>query len=372
MKLTNRGKDFLKASLVGAIASSIFDVRLFVALCLTLALCAALSQLTLVFASRKNIEIVFDDIHLSCFKGGSAQETVHVASRRRRLIGVSVSEIRAPNGVDAEIDREDPDSKTFLFRPRYAGRFVGLTAKLELRDPLELFRKSISITQADFTIDCYPSSLLTDIRASRPVTLALGERTGRVRGSGQEFHSIEDYHQSVERKNILWKKIAAMPDERLLVKVRESNIPKTLTIGLIKTVRRQDHLRWTDLACEATAILGKTILAIGCDVQIEFASIGGVAKRYVTELSGLSDAIMEMSSAGLSSIEIVSEILSESDVCVTGLREIESDLVAGPVAKKPAVLVEEEGIFPKLIGDSAIVFNGDQDVGELVNKVVGR
>jgi len=372
VKLTQRGKDLLKASLIGGIAAAILDVRIFIALCLSLVVCAALSEITVALTSTRNIEIIFENTHISCFKGSQAQETVRVVSKRSRLVTVTVSEIRAPDGVEAIIDREDPDSTVFLFRPNYAGRFVGLSARLELRDPLGLFSKSIIIERNDFVIDCYPSSLLKEIQASRPVTLSLGERMGRTRGGGQEFHSIEEYQGSVERKNIFWKKIAAMPDERLLVKVRESNIPKALSIGLVRGTQRQDDLRWFDLACEAAALLGKMILEIGCDVVILFSSGDNIERFYITQLSDLAGAIMEMSTASESSIDFVSELLAESDVFITGLKEIEVDLIASSVAKKPAVLIEDYDAFPRIIGTTAIVFNGDQDVSGLVTRIVGR
>ncbi|MDA4111905.1 MAG: hypothetical protein OK439_05160, partial [Thaumarchaeota archaeon] len=67
-----------------------------------------------------------------------------------------------------------------------------------------------------------------------------------------------------------------------------------------------------------------------------------------------------------------SEILYESDICVTGLKEIELDLLAVAAARKPCLLIKDKDTFPMTIGNLSVIFSGNEDVSELVNKVVGR
>ncbi|MDA4111606.1 MAG: hypothetical protein OK439_03645, partial [Thaumarchaeota archaeon] len=198
MKLTQRGKDYLKASLYGAIVSSIFDVRLILGLCLVLFVSAAISEIILATATTGNIKVEFDDPHLTCFKGGEVKENFRINYKRRRFVRVRISSITGPKGVATIPDESSPDELRLLFRPYYAGRFKGLSAKFEFKDPLELFSKSIEIVLDDFVIDCVPASLLKDIRTFRPMALALGEKIGRTHGSGQEFYSIDEYTPSVE------------------------------------------------------------------------------------------------------------------------------------------------------------------------------
>ncbi|HXQ93073.1 MAG TPA: hypothetical protein VN739_08705 [Nitrososphaerales archaeon] len=372
MKLTQRGKDYLKASLYGAIVSSIFDVRLILALCLSLFIAAGISEIILRTATTGSIQVELSDPHLTCFKGNSATESITVNYKRKRFVRVEVSAIEVPDGIETIADKSLPESLTFSFKPKYSGRFKVLTVKFEFLDPLGLFSKTIDLVREEFVIDCYPSSLLSQIKPSKPMTLALGERTGRTHGSGQEFYSIDEYSPSVERKNIFWKRIAAMPDERLLVKVREANIPRSLSIGLIRTSDRgQEELAWMDLACEGAGVLGKNIFALGCEVNLIFNSEDKVVRLEASDLPELSEAIMQMSLSEKTDIETTSEILSDSDLCVTGLRELEMDLLALAVARKPSLLIEDKDTFPRTIGNLSVIYSGNQDVTGLINRVLG-
>lgn len=375
MKSTQRGRDFLKAVLFGAIVSSLLDVRLVLALCLSLLIAAGLSEIILASATTGSIRIDLTDPHLSCFKDGSAVEEISVRMKRQRFVRVGISSIRGPRSVETISDesRSPSDRLSISFRPKYAGRFSGLTLTFEFLDPLGLFRKTLQVNREDFVIDCYPSSLLKEVRQSAPITLALGERTGRTHGSGQEFYSIDEYNSSVERKNIYWKKIASLPDERLLVKVREANIPQSLSIGLVKTVdREQTDLGWMDLACEGAGNLGTHIFSLGCDVILLFFSEGLVTKCEASDPLEFREALMQMSGAKPSDGERTSEILDVCDICVTGYKELEDNLLALEVARKPALVIEDPDSYPAALGNLTVIYTGSEDIGELVNRVVRR
>jgi len=371
VKLTPRGRDFLKAVLFGAIVSSLLDVRLVLALCLSLLIAAGFSEIILASASTGSIKVELAEPHLSCFKDGNAVEEIRIRMKRQRFVRVLVSSVRGPKSVEAISNSSEP--LIFTFRPKFAGRFQGLFITFEFLDPLGLFRKTLQITRDDFVIDCYPSSLLKEVRQSAPMTLALGERTGRAHGSGQEFYSIDEYNSSVERKNIYWKKIASLPDERLLVKVREANIPQALTIGLVRTVEReQKELQWMDLACEGAGNLGTHIFALGCDVILVFFSEGRIETYEATDPLEFREHLMKMSGSSLSDKEQTSEILNLSDICVTGFKELEDSLLALEVSRKPALLIKDPDSFPKAMGPLSVVYTGAEEMGELVNRVVRR
>jgi len=373
VKLTQRGRDYLKAVLFGTIIASLLDVRLVLALCLSLLVAAGISEIILASSRTGDIEVQLQEPHLTCFKDGQAIEDVTIKYKRRRFVRVAVSSIRGPKGVDTISHETSSDSPTFTFRPRYSGRFQGLYATFEFLDPLGLFRKTLQITREDFVIDCYPSSLLKQVRQMAPITLALGERTGRAHGSGQEFYSIDEYNSSVERKNIYWKKIASLPDERLLVKVREANIPQAMTIGLIKTFDRgEKELSWMDLACEGAAILGTTIFSLGCDVILAFSSAGRVTKLEASDALEFRECLMQMSRAETGTTELNSEILEESEVCITGFKELEDGLLAVEISRKSSLLIKDTNAYPDTVGPLAVVYTGDEDVSELVNRVVRR
>lgn len=376
MKVTPRGRDFLRATLFGIIISSLLDVRIVLALCLSLLISAAISEIILASSTTGNLRIDLSEPHLVCFKGGEVNENVTIRYKRKRFVTVLVSSVRGPDGVDTapQETSSSADVLGFVFRPRYAGRFRGLEANFEFRDPLQLFRKNLRVVREDFQIDCYPSSLLTEVRQVAPITLALGERAGRAHGSGQEFYSIDEYNSSVERKNIYWKKIASLPDERLLVKVREANIPNHVSIGLVKTVNRgKNNLQWMDVACEAAGILGTNIFSLGCDVILIYADDAGhVERNEASDPFEFRESLMQLSQSDISDSEETSEILSGCDICITGFKELEDGLLALEVSRKASLLIRDEGQYPKIIGNLAMTYTGSEDVTELVNRVVRR
>ncbi len=372
MKLTPRGQDYLKAALFGTIVASFLDVRVVLALCLCLFIAAGISEAILGAATTGGVRIDLEDPHPTCFKEGEAVENITIKSRRKRFVRVVVSSIKGPAGVETT-SNDSSDSLSLRLRPKYAGRFQGLSIQFEFIDPLGLFKKTLDLGRDDFTIDCYPSSLLKDVRQTAPLTLALGERAGRTHGSGQEFYSIDEYNSSVERKNIYWKKIASLSDERLLVKVREANIPQSLSIGLVKTVdREQGELEWMDLACEGAGILGTNVFSLGCDVTLLFYSENTIARCEATDLLGFRECLMKMSRSQTSTTEKVSEIIDEADICITGLKELENGPLAMEVARKAALLIQDKDAFPKTMGNLSVIYSGSEDVAELVNRVVRR
>jgi hypothetical protein len=373
VKLTQRGKDYLKAIILGTILATIFDVKIVLALCLSLIIAAIVSELILRASRSKAIEIKFENTHPTCFKGDEVAQKVMLLSDRSRGVTIALTSVKTPNGVDPITKEQGSDSLSFSFRPRYAGRFSGLIVNFELGDPLGLFARTVTTTKQDFVIDSYPISVLQDVRASRPIMLSIGDRSAKTRGTGQEFYSVDEYKSAVEKRDILWKKVAAMPDERLLVKIRESNIPRVIRVAFVQTVERwPDALSFMDLGCEGVALLGKHAFADGCDLELAFVSAEKAVSKLATETGELSDAIMEMSFAQADRSQAVFEILRDCDICVTGLREIQDRDFALAISKKPALLIKDDNTFPPSIDERAVIFDGAQDVGVLVSRVIGR
>ncbi|MHB8568030.1 MAG: DUF58 domain-containing protein [Nitrososphaerales archaeon] len=374
MRSTKRGRDYLKASIATAIISSILDVRITLALALSLLIAALVSQLLLGTASVKNMSIEIDEPSLAIFKGETVTETVRIISHRRRFVDVQLDSINGPAGVEASIVSESSDSMVFSFKPAYAGRFEGFTAIFTFSDPLSLFRKRMKFERLDFVLDSFPKSLLSETRAVRPVSLSLGERTGRTSGFGQEFYAIDDYRPSSEKRSIYWKKVARMPDDKLVIKIRESNIPKTMKIGVIRTSQREieDSIIFLDIVAEGAAMLGKILLSIGCNVELLYHRDGSVLTALASDLSELSHAIVEMSTCEVASSEDVFSIIVDSDICITGFKELGSPKFAEVISTKPSLIVKEEGANPATIGELALIFSGSEDVGRIVNEVVGK
>ena len=192
---------------------------------------------------------------------------------------------------------------------------------------------------------------------------------------GRSFTRSTSTIPGVERKNIFWKKIASMPDERLLVKVRESNIPKFLTIGLIRTATEATKNSCCGQTGPVRGFLSreKIFFRIGCGVNLVFESSTGPVRLQALDLPELSEAVMQLSVGQISDVESTSELLYQSEICVTGLKELNVDLLALAVARKPCLLIQEEETYSSShIGNLSVIFTGKEDVGELVEKVVGR
>jgi len=374
VRLTKRGSDYLKASIITALISSILDVRITLALAFSLVLAALVSQLLLASASKKNIGIEIEKIELTVFKEEAVEDAVRIVSRRRRFIDIRIDSILGPEGVDSRVQSEDSGSIVFSFRPHYAGRFEGITITFALSDPLRLFERRLEMQSREFVIRSLPRSLLVEPRLARPVSLSIGERTGRTSGHGQEFYTIDDYKPSSEKRSIYWKKVAQLSNDKLVVKVRESNIPKRMHIGLVSFSERapEEYLMFMDTACEGAASLSRMFLVIGCEVSFLYSKAGEIRTASASDLEELKRAIMEMASSSRSSMEQAYSIAVESDVCIAGLKELEPKEFAGAFSSKPSLLVSEEGANPWLIGDSAIIFSGVEDVGRIVNRVVGK
>ena len=360
-----------------AIISSILDVKITLALSLTLILSATLSQILLGTASQRNIAVSIDDKSkkMTLFKGEVGSASIKIVSSRTRFVSVRVSSIRGPDGLEVTIDSEENDRITLRTMPNYAGRFSGLTAFFDLSDPLGLFQKRLTITLLDFTVDSLPKSLLLDVRDVRPISLTLGERAGKSAGYGQEFFALDEYRPSNERRAILWKRVARATDDKLVIKVRESNIPKTQKITLISWANRYsaEKLRLVDLACEGAGLIGKTLLSIGCDIELIFVKEGEVRIAHATDIFELSRSLLEMSTSDLASDDQTYSLLSESDICITGLKELEeSQAFASELASKPTLLIREEGATPQRISDLSLLFSGTEDVSKLIRGVIGK
>ena len=92
--------------------------------------------------------------------------------------------IEVPNGI--RNDRRQVGSRFayFFIQTEIFGKIPGTDGqRSEFVDPLGPFNKTKNLVREDFIVDCYPSSLLSEIRPSKPMTLALGERIGRHTGA---------------------------------------------------------------------------------------------------------------------------------------------------------------------------------------------
>jgi uncharacterized protein (DUF58 family) len=372
VKLTKRGKDYLKACLAATLIASVLDTKVVLALSMSLVIAALISAIILGRSNSEGLEIQSANEHISCYKGDEVRAVIYVKMQTRRFISIALSHIEPPKGIETNFERTSEDNFWISVRPRFAGRFLGFSATFELNDPLRLFAKKVEFVANDFVVDCYPSSILKEVSRSRPSPISLGELEGRTQGLGLEFYAIDRYTSSAERKNIFWRRVASLPDEKLLVKTRTTNIQKTIAISLILSSERKESLEWIDSVCEGVAMIGKTILDIGCRAKINYDTGIEIVSKDVTNLKELSEAIMDMSTAHVSDVENSASLLKSADIYVTGFNELQNSLLAPAVGRKPTLLIEDEGEIPTGISELAIVYKPFRDLSELVSRVTGQ
>lgn len=322
-----------------------------------------------------NTKIVIDPPRLRGFKKDPLSATAVILFKRSRWINVNLASVSAQKGVDAKFEVQGSSVVKITLSSKYAGRFSGLTLRFDIVDVLNLFTKQIQVSSLDFTYESLPLSILRQIPRSRPMPLTLGEKSGKSPGSSLELYSLENYVPFTETKNVMWKKVARMPDEKLIVRVRDSSIPKVVTIGCVQVKQRRDqeNLEWMDLVCEAVGTMGNSLLTAGCLVEILQSSSGfGVVTHEVSDLDQLSDAVMRLSETPDpgKEMENVFRIIDRSDIIVCGMRELEDRTVSPPISKRPALAIMEKRASPYVVGQQTMIYTGVEDVRKLISNVL--
>ena len=359
-----------------SIVASLLDISVMLALGFALAVVAVLAFVIVSSINRSNTKIVIDPTSIRGFKGDNLSTTAVLIFKRARWITVNLASVEGSVGVDVKFKAENGVANITV-NSKYAGHFSGLTLQLEIRDVLNLFSKRIQTIYSDFVFDSLPSSMLVPIARSRPMPLALGDRSGRSPGSSLELYALDDYQPFTETKNILWKRVARMPDEKLIIRVRDSSIPKVITIGLVNGATRikEERIIWMDLVCEGIGSIVNNLIATGCSVEIIRTSIESqdpIVIDGISNLEELSSSLMELAdppSVGKENSNLF-ELIVRSDIVVSGMRELEDKILSAAVSKKPTLLIGEQNATPFMIGQQAMIYTGNEDIRKLVSKIL--
>ena len=352
------------------------DVKITLALSFALSVIAAVSLLTLRLSRRDVAVLSVQPQRLRAFKLERAVLTLNVTrARRRRWMGwlsLRVDTVRMPGGVDASFRAVSQTAVEVTAIPRYAGRYRGLGAKYELNDPLGIFGEFGEAEFEDFTIDVLPLALLAPARRVVIPAVTMGEKPAGRRGAAQELYAIDEYHPFAETKEILWKRAAARtPDERLLIRVREANVPRSLKIGLLEAVERgSGRPVWMDSTTEAVAAIGMILLRGGTEVEVLRSSPGGVAHLSASNPDELANLVVEMWTPVDASH--LPDVATEADFLVTGLEELDRTAVSEAARGKPSLLVlGGPGSPPRMTGRTT-VYTGAESVVRVVSEVLAR
>lgn len=351
------------------------------ALAFALTIVAVLSYVIMTSITPTNTRVIIDPATVRGFKRDELTSNIKLIVKRSRWVNVKLSAVRSQLGVDTRFEVLPQGIARISVRSKYAGRFKGLTLQLEATDILNLFQKEIQAVYTDFAFESLPLSILAPIPRSRPMPLTLGEKSGRSPGSSLELYALDEYQPYTETKNVMWKRVARMPDERLIVRIRDSTIPRIVTIGFIQNKKRheQANLVWMDRACEAIGTMGNSLLAAGCMIELIQTSEeiqGNTAEpiiiHEISSLDELSNAIMQLPdipNPGENFGNIL-QVLNKSDIIVCGLWELEDRILAIPISKKPTLAIAEEKTSPVMVGQRTMIYTGVEDVRKLVSSVL--
>ena len=351
------------------------DVKITLALSFALSVIAAVSVLALRLSRGDVAVLSMQPGRMRVFKLERAVLTLNVKSARRRKgwLSLRVETVRMPEGLEVSFRAVSQTAVEVTAVPRYAGRFRGLGVKYELNDPLGVFGEFGEAEFEDFTIDVLPLALLAPARRVVIPAVTMGEKPAGRRGAAQELYAIDEYHPFAETKEILWKRAAARtPDERLLVRVREANIPRSVKIGLLEAVERgSGRAVWMDSTTEAIAAIGVTLLRAGTEVEVLRSSSGGVARLRASSPDELANLVVEM----WTSIDAshLPEVTAEADFLVTGSEELGRRAVSEAARGKPSLLIPGgSGTSPGRTTGRTIVYTGAESVVRIVSEVLAR
>jgi uncharacterized protein (DUF58 family) len=360
--LTARGKDYLKATAITILITSIAGPAIAGALTLALAAMAAISLLLLrsrIGASGISVE----PLRLRAFKRETRSAVLRVGSLGSSFARVSSVSISNPFGLGCEVGKLERGAAELAFTPYYAGSFTGIKAAVRVMDALGLFGETREV-DLGLVVEALPRSLLM---ADTPMLLSLavqGEVPTGGRGSGQEMYSIESYAPGSDARDVMWKRMARSGDETMLVRVREASAKAAIGMLLrLGSRTAEEQVRRVDLASEAIAQLGKKLVSMGVTVELACSRKGGLSSAEASNVTELAAAIIGVWSAKPESTD-VDEAMARADLLVLDSEELEDESAARFLGQKPLLLLWDAAGRPSS-GGKTFVFTGSEDLTPL-------
>ena len=333
-----------------------------------LGLSACVSLVLLKRFRVKSLKVCAAPDHVTCFKGEDRSVNVTFGSQLAGWAPIASLSLVGDGGFDATMTSSSARGLELSLKPRYAGRFEGLKFELELSDVLGLFVEKAIHLEFNLVVDSLPVSLLEAPRRPRLSPLALGERSSGSPGSGQEFYGIDEYQPFMEAKDILWKRVGRRADDKLVAKIRESNVPREVRIALL-VPQVEGRLGFVDLACEALGQLCGTLLEAGSIVTLVGFDGQQVVTAGASKPEELPFALMEASSFPGGPVD--PSALSTTDVVILSPPSLGLPQIRDAVAND-ALLIVSEHELPALSSRKVFVFTGHEELSRLAELVMNR
>lgn len=365
-------------------AAELLDIKLLQVLGASLVAMAVISVCIFELSTRGgSVRVSSEGGHVRLMKGEEYETVLAVESRGNGWIGSTTTGFDVATGqlVSAE-PLPDGMRVRLRFLGKYAGRSEGVRVAISLTDPLRLFNRLDQTVTTQLVLDTMPLSLLAPQLQRRLKVIGYGEQTSGYSGQGQELYKLDDYNPGYT-KDIAWRRVAESPDEALVARVREANVTDAVRVGVVRFAERgkDERAAWTDMLCEALGEVGREVLETGAaTILLYHAPPGGGAReeerlRGMTSIASedideLAEAVMSCSVAPDS--RDVESVVAESDLVVTGFRELEDEGMATVIARKPLLLVYEKTSRPPAFADKAVIWTGKEDLLPLIRKTLER
>ncbi len=355
---------------------------------ISLVVMAVMSVAIFQFAIKGGVSVSMEKGHVRTLKGEEYDTVLSIESRGTDWIGSMPTTFKIETGQLMKIEPLDERRMRLRFLGKYAGRSEGVKVGISLTDPLKLLQRQDQVVYSEFVLDTLPLSLLAPVAPRRLAIFGFGDQPTGYPGPGQELYGLDEYHSSGDTKDIIWKRVAKSPDETLIARVREASVRDVVRVGVVQFAERgEDRAAWVDKLCEALGYIGKEVLEMGATFTVLYHSPPevvlrdtgkieeerslGLTQARATDITEVAEAVMSCSVA--SGSREIATVVSNSDFVITGLRELEDQLIATEIAEKPMLLIyEEEASPPSTFPERSVIYSGRENLSPLVRKMLER
>jgi hypothetical protein len=364
----------------------VFNIRLMQVLGASLAVMAVISVAIFEFAAGGDVSVSMEGEYVRAFKGEEYETVMTVESRASGWVDSMPPTVNIGTGKLVNATPLGDGRMRLRFLGTRAGRAEGFDVGISLSDPLRLFKRVDQFVHSEFLLDTLPLSLLAPAAPRKLMIFGFGEQPTGYPGPGHELYGLNEYN-SGDTKDIIWKRVAKSPNETLIARVREANVREVVKVGVVRFAERgDDQAAWIDSLCEALGYLGKEVFEMGASLTILYNSPPGVEGRggwkgeagrspgptqvTATDVVELAEAVMSCS-VGPGSYEI-GGVVSNCDLVITGVKELEHESTAKVLAEKPMLLISEEASPNATISNRSVVYSGREGLFPLIRKVLER